>query len=216
MTEKAELIVLHTTKFSENSVVVHCISREFGRRGFLVRGLGKGLSMSMFLPLNILEAAIVENSRSRLLIAKNIHSLEPLGGIRDNIYKNTISLFISEVLYRAIKEGGLEEGLYEWCVREILLLDALRSDWSNFHLRFLLELAVQMGFAPSTSDLMPFSGDNLETIGKLMESSFSESMMIPLNGARRSEIADSLLRYIAYHSESALNVRSLDILKEIF
>jgi len=216
MTNSTQLIVLHTTKFSENSLVVHTISKKYGRRGFLVRGLGKNTSMSMFLPLNILEADIVENSKTKLFLAKNIHSLAPLNGLRDNIYKNTIGLFLSEVLFRAIKEGGLEEGLYEWCAGQIMLLDALKSDWSNFHLRFLLELSVQMGFAPSMTDLMPFAEDNLEILEKFMSSSFSESMLIPLSGCKRSEIADSLLRYIAYHSESALNIRSLEVLREIF
>ena len=32
-----ELIVLATTKVGENAVVVHTLSREYGRRGFLVR-----------------------------------------------------------------------------------------------------------------------------------------------------------------------------------
>ena len=49
MTTNTELIVLHTTKFGENSVVLHTLSREYGRRGFLVRGIGKkadGLAFS--------------------------------------------------------------------------------------------------------------------------------------------------------------------------
>ena len=32
-----ELIVLSTTKVGENALVVHTLSREWGRRGFLVR-----------------------------------------------------------------------------------------------------------------------------------------------------------------------------------
>ena len=55
MTVDTELIVLHTTKFGENSVVVHTLSRDYGRRSFLVRGAGKRM-MSLFLPLNVLEA----------------------------------------------------------------------------------------------------------------------------------------------------------------
>lgn len=37
MTRSDELIILHTTKFSDNAVVVHTLSREYGRRGFIVR-----------------------------------------------------------------------------------------------------------------------------------------------------------------------------------
>ena len=37
MREKAELIVIGHTKVGENSIVLHTISREYGRRGFLVK-----------------------------------------------------------------------------------------------------------------------------------------------------------------------------------
>ncbi|MBQ2919233.1 MAG: recombination protein O N-terminal domain-containing protein, partial [Bacteroidales bacterium] len=56
MVKDTELIVLHTTKFGENSLVVHTLSREYGRRSFLVKGAGKKSMMSLFLPLNMLEA----------------------------------------------------------------------------------------------------------------------------------------------------------------
>ena len=216
MTTTTRLIILHTTKYSENSLILHTLSDEYGRRGFLARGLGKSVSAAMFLPLNILEADIVESSKSKLFLAKNFHSLKALNGIRDNIYKNSISLFISEVLFRAIKEGGREEGLFEWCAGQISLLDAMEDSFANFHLTFLLELAVNMGFAPSLGGLAPFAGENLRAIGELLSQDFSHAMLIPLTGQKRSEIADSLLRYIEYHSESTLNIRSLEVLKELF
>ena len=80
MTVNTELIVLHTTKFGENSIVVHTLSREYGRRSFLVRGAGKRL-MSLFLPLNILEADIVESTKSTLFTARNLTARHPLLGI---------------------------------------------------------------------------------------------------------------------------------------
>ena len=55
MKSKAELIVISSTKFGENSIVLHTLSREYGRRGFLVRVSPK-TAMALFLPLNILEA----------------------------------------------------------------------------------------------------------------------------------------------------------------
>ena len=101
MTQNAELIVLHTTKFGENSIVVHTLSREYGRRSFLVRGAGKKL-MSLFLPLNILEAEVVESSKSNLYTARNLSARHPLMGIRSNIFKNSMSMFMSDVLYMFI------------------------------------------------------------------------------------------------------------------
>ena len=210
------LIVLHTTKFGENSLVVHTLSREYGRRSFLVRGVGKKASMSLFLPLNILEADIQENNKSDLFTARNIVARHPLLGIRNNIFKNSMTMFLSEVLYRVIKDGAVEEGLFEWCEKNILLLDSIRTDFSNFHIRFLLELSVALGFSPETKDLAPFVGDHYQVTEQFMTLSFAQSMLIPLSGPVRNEIAEELLRYIEFHSESAVNVNSLKVLRELF
>ena len=215
MTTGTELIVLHTTKFGENSIVVHTISKDYGRRSFLVRGAGKK-QMALFLPLNILEAEVVESSRSNLYTARNLVSVCPLLGIRNNILKNSVTMFISEVLFRAIKEGTAEQGLYEWCRKNIILLDAIETDFNNFHLRFLLELAVTLGFSPESRDLMPFVGDHYPIVEAFMQKSFAESMLIPLNGATRNEIAEEILRYREFHTESAINVNSLKVLRELF
>ena len=61
--DSIELIVLATTPVGENAIVVHTLSREYGRRGFLLRP-GKKAGMALFLPLNILEADVVESPSS--------------------------------------------------------------------------------------------------------------------------------------------------------
>ena len=216
MTANTGLIVLHTTKFGENSLVVHTLSKDYGRRSFLVKGVGKKAGMSLFLPLNVLEADIVETSRSTLYTARNIVARYPLLGIRNDIFKNSMTMFMSEVLYRVVREGAYEEGLFEWCEKNILLLDAVSIDFSNFHIRFLLELSVALGFSPEARDLVPFVGDHYPVIERFMTVPFAESMLIPLNGVTRNEIAEEILRYIEFHSESAVNVNSLKVLRELF
>ena len=215
MTQNTELIVLHTTKFGENSLVVHTLSKDYGRKSFLVRGAGKK-AMSLFLPLNILEADIIESSKSNLFTAKNAALRHPLLGIRNDVFKNSMTMFMSEVLYRVVKDGTREEGLFEWCEKTILLLDAMQSDFSNYHIRFLLELAVALGFSPESRDLKPFVGEHYRIVETFMQSSLAEAMLVPLNGTIRNEIAEEVLRYIEFHTESALNINSLRVLRELF
>ena len=216
MTINTELIVLHTTKFGENSLVVHTLSREYGRRSFLVKGAGKKSMMSLFLPLSMLEADVIETNKSTLFTARNLISRHSLLGIRSNMFKNSMTMFMSEVLYRVVKDGASEQGLFEWCEKNILMLDAIQTDFSNFHIRFLLELAVALGFSPESQDLMPFVGDHYPVVEKFMSLPFAESMLIPLNGPVRNEIAEEILRYIEFHTESAVNVNSLKVLRELF
>lgn len=172
--------------------------------------------MALFLPLNILEGEVSENPRSDLWRVRHLTAVSPLGGIRSSVSKNTMTLFMSEVLYRTVRDGAMEEGLFDWCKRSVLTLDAMQGDFSNFHLRFLLEFAVALGFSPSPADLAPFAGEHLREIRFLLEHGFAESMLLPLNGVTRNEIAEILLQYIGYHSDCRLNIRSLAVLRELW
>jgi DNA repair protein RecO (recombination protein O) len=61
--------------------------------------------MSLFLPLNILEADIQESNKTNLFTARNLSARYPLTGIRNNLYKNSMTMFMSEVLFKVLKEG---------------------------------------------------------------------------------------------------------------
>ena len=215
MTENIEAIVLGHTKFGENSAVVHTLSEAYGRRGFLVH-VGKKVGMALLLPMNILEMDVVPNSKSALWSARNLTAKDPLNGIRGNLYKNTMSLFLSEVLLRTIKDGQSEDGLFPWCVRSILTLDGLQTDFSNFHIRFLLELAGALGFSPTFEDVAPFAEKHLRQLRPFLTADFSESMLLPLRGEDRNALCEDLLRYLEYHTESAIRVQSLAVLREVF
>ena len=209
------LIVLAHTKFGEKTLALHTLSDEYGSRSFLVR-VGPKTPMAMFLPLNILEADIVPNPKSEFWTARNFQPLTPLSGIRDSYGKNTMSLFLSEVLFRTLREGAREEGLYDWCEQQIRTLDALESSWSNFHLRFLLDLSVALGFRPSREELAPLCETRLPAVSGLLESDFAGAMLIPLSGAARSDIAEALLRYLEIHLEVPIHIRSLAVLRELY
>lgn len=214
MTVPAHLIILNTTKFGENSIIAHAITKEWGRRGFIVR-IGRKAQMAHFLPLNITEAEVSENTKSSLWRASGFRAASPLSGIRGNMYKNSMTLFMSEVLWRTVKDEAFEDGLYEWLERSVLALDAIESDFSNFHLRFLLEFASTLGFSPETEDLAPFCRHLGETEA-LLRSSFGEAMLLPLTGEKRNEIAEDILRYLEHHTDSSINIRSLKVLRELF
>lgn len=209
-----ELIVLNTTKTGDSSLVVHGLSREYGRRSFITSA-GKSGTMARYLPLNILEAEVSENRKSDLWRMHGASTAYPLSGLRRSIAKNAICLFMSEVLYRAVREGT-EDGLYNWCRNSILTLDAMEADFSNYHLRFLLELAVCMGFSPEAEDLEPFIGEYAPQANSLLHLDFASCMLMKLNGKTRNAIAEGLVRYLGYHLDYPLNIRSLPVLRELF
>lgn len=215
MNSTVRLIVLNSTKLGDSSLVLHCLCRELGRRSFIVT-VRKGGSRAMFLPFSILDAEVIENRKSDLWRLRGVSAACPLNGVRSDFNKNAITLFMSEVLWRGVQEGSAEEGLFDWCERSILTLDALEGSFANYHLRWLMELAGALGFSPSFESLAPFAGENLREISDLLSAGFEQFMVYPLNGAKRSAIAESLLRYLSVHLEIPLNIRSLSVLGELY
>lgn len=210
-----ELLVLGLTKVGDNALVVQTLSREWGRRGFLVRSARK-TGTTLFLPLNIIEAEIVENPKSELWTIKDIGLKEGLQGCRGDIRKNTMTLFLSEVLLRTVREGVVEDGLYDWCVGSVLTLNALEESCANFPVRFLLELCGALGFRPSFDDIAPFAEEHLGPMKTLLNAPFAEAMLLPLNGSTRNKLCEDLLRYLSFHTDVNIQVKSLAVLRDLY
>ena len=215
MNAAVRLIVLNSTKLGDSSLVLHTLCREMGRRSFIIT-VRKGGSRALYLPFSILDAEVIENRKSDLWRLRAVSAVHPLNGIRSSFDKNAITLFMSEVLWRAVQDGAAEDGLYDWCERSILTLDALEGNFANYHLRWLMELAGALGFSPSFEGLAPFAEENLHEISDLLSLGLPEFLVYPLDGSRRSAIAGSLLRYLSAHLEIPLNIRSLAVLGELY
>jgi hypothetical protein len=73
-----------------------------------------------------------------------------------------------------------------------------------------------LGFSPEARNLEPFVGEHYPIAERFMKEPFAESMLIPLSGKVRNELSEEILKYIEFHTESAVNVNSLKVLHEIF
>lgn len=213
MSVHTRLIVLNTTPLGERSLVLHCISREWGRRSFIVPA---GKQRALYLPLSVLDAEAQENPKSSLWRLGGVSAVYPLSGLRLGAFKNAIAMFMAEVLYRTVTDGVNEAGLFDWCEQSVLMLDALQGDYSNFHVHWLLQLCAAFGFSPSVQDMAPFAGDLYTDIEKFLTLPFSDCMLIPLSGSRRSALADCIIRYLSSHLEASINIRSLSVFADLF
>ena len=221
MKRPCELIVLHTTKYGENALVIHTLCRELGKKSFLVRGVGKKVSPAWFLQLNIIEADITQSQKGSLEVASHFTQKEPLTALRESPGKNCIALFLSEVLLKTLQEGEVDAELYAWLRSRILLLDRLGTDadaipYANFHIALLKELCEKVGYQASEQDLLIFSEEGLSDLEKLEGKSFEQTLLVPLTGRRRDQIIRSYLKYLEYHLDTPLHIQSLDVLSTLF
>ena len=241
MKQALEFIILGTTKVGEKSLVLHTLSAEYGRRSFIV-SISKSSSMALYLPLNILSGEVSDNHLSDLWRLSGLRAEYPLNGIRSDVRKNTMTMFLSEVLFRCLRDGEYSLELYDWCRQSILTLDALGTydndipgdrigvgkvlnsgdgvisgdGVANFHLLWLLDLCGVLGFSPRIEDLMPFAEDRFEDIRQLLVLDRTAALLLPLSGSRRSDIASILLEYLSFHLDTRLNIRSLSVLRELY
>ena len=217
--EATDLIVLHVTKFGDSALIVHALSPLYGRCGLIIKGVGAGKknrrAAALFQPLNVLETVVDENPKSSLLSIRSAELKYNLASIRGNILKNCISVFLSELLYRLVSEGSREEGLFEWTENMICAFEGLECDFSNFHIYFSIRLCGILGFSPNRDSGYRFSDANEALLGKFLSNDFAGCMALPATGEMRSSFMEDMVKYLEYHIDKPLEIKSLKILHEL-
>ena len=221
LAEKSRIIVLHQTKYSDSSLIVHAVDSSRGRRSFLLRGAAKGRGrsrMSDFQALGILDVISYESPKSSLSYIREWEQVAPLAQIRSNIYKSTIAMFMAEVLYRSFRTEDSDPELFEWLCQTIMRLEGAQGSAANFHLWFMASYCARMGFEPSEGfePKAIFEPQELELLEKIMKSPLEETLTLPLNSQKRQAFSRKMLQYLGYHLGCEISARSLDVLHEIF
>ena len=149
MLKKSSIIVLHTIKHGETGLVVQCYSNTNGKQALYLRGGTKAnIKSAKFHRLNILDIITYSNSVSSMPQIREFTQASALNSIRTNIYKNTIAIFISEIIVRTIRESEANPQLFTFVKTAIEILEQMERGIANFHLYFLVQLAGMLGFKP--------------------------------------------------------------------
>ena len=216
--EKSRIIVLHLTKISDHGVVLHTVDSRSGRRSFLVRGLGtKRNGQTAFHSLSVLDAVSSESPKSSLAYLREWTPSQTLHGIRGNLVKGSVAMFISEVLYRSLTNEQTDPELFDWLCEAVRMLDAEAGSIANFPIWFLVSYAVRMGFMPGE---MPepaglFSPPEEALFYQVLRSPYEDTLAIPLSAERRQAFSRKMLQYLSYHLGATIDAKSLDVLHAV-
>ena len=139
--QSSRIVVLHLTKYGDSGLVVHTIDSEAGRCSYMLRGVGRAsrgssrvsargssVSVGSFHNLAVLDIVSVANPRSSMALIKDYEPALRLYSLRSDVVKNTIALFISELLYRTVVEQNCDERLFDWLCDTIARLNAAGTD----------------------------------------------------------------------------------------
>lgn len=202
-----DAIVLSLQPHSDKAHVLHAYTRAGGRVNYMVYGLGRKNPRGLYTPLSLIQITADHPSQvgdgGRLPTLKEACPItHNPSSITSDIYKQTICLFIAEILHNVLRHPMVDEPMYDFLVQSIRELDQT-PDPSNFHLQFLVDFAAKLGFAMDSSNPLPFLQ---ERAGE----------RLPLTRKARQEALRTLCAYFAEHVETWESPKSLDVLMEVF
>ncbi len=238
MLVKTNAIVLSKLKYRDNDLIVKCYTKQRGIVSYLIRGVlksQKGNARAVyFQPLSLV--LIDENFRAN-------HSLQSIQEVRlDYLYKtlhtdvlkSAIVMFLSEVLSSVLKEEEQNEPMYFYIEDSLHWLDQ-ETEFSNFHLLFLVQLTKYLGFYPDDQNKTnayfnlsnglfefkkdPFysvSGENLAILKQMLGINFDRLNTVKLNSKQRQSFLNMLLLYFELHLGDFKKPKSLQIFNQVF
>jgi DNA repair protein RecO (recombination protein O) len=221
MLHKTRGIVLHTIKYGDTSVISHIYTRDFGRQSYIVNGVRSKKSkfpFNNFQPLTLLHLEVDHKQTREIQRIREIHIAHPFHHIQSSIVKNTIALFIGEVLYRSLKEEEGNHTLFDYVHSAIQILDYCEKGCVNFHLVFLVQFTRFLGIFPQNNlELDLYQPNNMPLkLHDLIQYSLNDLSILELTNAQRNALVEAMIDYYYYHLEGMGKISSIKILHEIF
>lgn len=238
MQQVVQGIILHSIRYSDSRFIVRIFCRSHGLKPFMVTAGSKNNSgqLQMLQPMNVVEfeSSIRENQQIQTL--RNMRIAHPLHHIYIDPVKSAMVMFLNEVLYKTMADEYVNDRFYQFLSNAMILLDD-SIDPRNFHLWCLLEICRHYGFYPQTDpdgatacfDLSqsvfcakipthPFyiEKEDAENLHHILELEWPQMQEMPLHGNLRKNLLNALVRYIQLHLENQREIKSLEILHEVF
>jgi len=231
-------IVLSSLKYSDSSLIVKCYTQEEGIKTYLIKGVLKarkgGIKVAYFQPLTQLKIHANHSRRGALNSIKEVQISYPYTSVYKDIIKQSVVMFLSEMLSYSIKEEERNNSLYEYLETGLIWLD-VHDKIANFHLLFLLNLTRFLGFYPDLPEEEAFgfdllegsytgvssgknviSGNNFYQFKKLLGINFDGIEEVSFSKQERQLVLKIIIRYYELHLEGFKNPKSLKILETVF
>ena len=214
------MILLKTTTYGEQGLILHTYSLEGGRVNYLIRNRKNNTKFpkGALHPFSILAIEEVGKKKpGELKVAKEFHPIYNLDNLRCDIVKTTLTMFLAEVLYRTLNEGITDKDLYNFIEKSILSLNNLESNYANFHIWFLIAYISKLGFLPDLDTDSFFSQEEKALLKTFTNSELNSILLHPLTKDTRFSLCCTLIEYIKLSlGYNNMEIKSLDVLHQIF
>ena len=240
MLTKTQAIVLHAIKYGETRLIVDTFTRTNGKLSFIVsvpKSQKAKIKKQYFQPLTILEIEVDVRQKVQLQKFKDIRLADPFCSIPFNPHKLSISLFVAEFLYHALRSEQRNEPLYDYISSSIQWLDSQTEHFSNFHLVFLMRLSRFLGFYPNLDDYQPGDYFDLresvftpqppmhhdflypheaQRIQLMMRMDYPTMHLFHLSHQERNRLLEVAMTYYRLHLPDFPEMKSITVLQDLY
>jgi DNA repair protein RecO (recombination protein O) len=239
MQVKTRGIILHSTKHTDSATIITAYTEQFGRVSYMVHGVNKKKSVcraALLQPLSLVEMDVVHLPGRDLQRIKEMQIDYQFIGLPFDPVKNSLALFLSEMLFRSLRQHEPDQNLFLFLENSIQQLDCAEKGISNFHLVFLLKLTRYLGFEPNRDevsfkyfDLMNGVFQNEKPLhthyltpeysagfASLLTFDYSTINHFVLSREKRIKLLEIVVEYYRLHIPDFNVIRSLAVLISLF
>lgn len=240
MLSKTRGIVLHSIPYNDTYSIVYMYTEAFGRASYLVarrRGKKSPVTKALFMPLSVVDMEVEHLNKRDLHRVKEAKLCFPLSAVFSDPVKNVLTLFLSEVLFRVVKDTESDVRLFDYIYQSIRLLEYADRGIANFHLVFLLGLLQYMGIFPNVEshregyyfdmlngefvDRIPMHRHYLTQqesgfFARLLRISYENMALYAFSRHERVGIVERILEYYRLHLTDFSEIKSLSVMQSLF
>ncbi len=232
-------LVLHTTAYSESSVIAKIFTRQLGVRSYILKGVRKGGSrtkQNLLQPLSYLDLVVYNNPKTSINYLKEI---APHRGIpqslamarADEMSRHALRFFMTELLYKTLREEEPMPELFDYVVDAMHPQSPIPA--AQLPITFMLSVSRHMGIEPLDNyspreplfDMLAgryqYSGEHtLDGSTSLLLHHYLQAVdgggpLPSATLAQRTELINRMLEYFQLHLAEFHNFQSHEILHSV-
>ena len=230
---------MRVIKYGESSLIVTVYTRDSGRQAYIISGTRskKSTKRAILQPLFLVNLVAYHKDTRELHRIKEIKNYPVYQNIPFDVLKSMQSLFISEILYKTLREQESSPKLFDFLKSSLLFFDLTEGSLSDFHLFFLFRLSGYLGFLPDMRQsgckgyfdmrqgmVVPIkpvhsSFINIEATNVLSLMAglkIEELTTIKISRNMRGYLTNKFVEYYRLHLENMGEIKSLKVLQEVF
>ena len=231
---KTRGIVLHSIPYNDKYSIIYMYTEAFGRASYLVarsRGKKSSVSKALFMPLSVVEMEVEHLNKRDLHRIRETKLCYPLTEVFCNPVKNVLALFLSEVLFRVVKETEPDPHLFEYLSESIQLLELSDKGVANLRLLHYLGIYPNVESYVTGSCFDMLNGVFVDRIPmhrhylnpqesvvfvRLLKISFENMSLYSFSRQDRVSVINRILEYYRLHLPDFPEIKSLSVMQSLF